>query len=325
MTNSSFNENYNTNDKEFVKFKYVLKNINNEISVKSLLIEYLNPLKWFGSKVNDKKSKAFSEMRELILKKFKSHYIDYNPNFQRDFCDTLIEAKNFALKDGHQSADYLTDERLSMCVFEMIFAGIDTSEQTFQWLLLLMAYYPEMQYRLKLEIESKIGNRLPVHQDRQHCPYVMAFLAETLRFRNVSPFGGGHKSMVDSKIGTYKITKGTILYAYQGFILRNNLDTKYWTIANVDDFIPDRFIDTTDGTYRTTSFSQAFIPFGVGRRQCLGESLAIVELFLVLVRFLQSTRNYDIVLDSHQGLNPNPDKSFVISPKNYTIVLMSKT
>ncbi|XP_054154924.1 cytochrome P450 2E1-like [Oppia nitens] len=167
--------------------------------------EYLKSLKWFDRKVYEKKSKVFSEMRELILKKFKLHYIDYNPNFQRDFCDTLIEAKNVAINEGRKSADYLTDDRLSMCVFDMFFAGIETSEITFQWLLLLMTYYPEMQNRLKQEIETKIGNRLPRHQDRQQCPYVMAFIAETLRFRNVLPLGLPHKSMVDSKIGNYTI------------------------------------------------------------------------------------------------------------------------
>ncbi|XP_054154927.1 cytochrome P450 2E1-like [Oppia nitens] len=323
LANSSFNENYNIDDKEFIKLKYVFKDIDNEFVVNSFLNEYIKPLKWFDRKVYEKKSKAYNEMRELILKKFKTHYIDYNPDFERDLCDALIDAKNVAVRDGRQSATYLTDDRLAMCVFEMFFGGIKTSEITFQWILLLMAYYPEMQIRLKQEIESKIGNRLPGHQDRQQCPYVMAFIAETLRFRNVSPYALAHKSMVDSKIENYTIPKGMILYAYQGIILRNNLDTKYWTTANVDDFIPDRFIDTTDGTYRTTGFP-AFIPFGVGRRQCLGESLAIAQLFLVLVRFIQSTQQYDIVLDSHQGLDADPNNSIVISPKNYTIVLKSK-
>ncbi|XP_054165236.1 cytochrome P450 2E1-like [Oppia nitens] len=311
LANSAFNENRGDfiSDEEFKKYKYVFKDIDNEFQIKSKFREYLKPLKWLDRKVYEKKSKAFNEMREFILKKFKLHYIDYNPNFERDFCDALIEAKNVAISEGRKSADYLTDDRLSMCVFDMFFAGIETSETTFQWLLLLLAYYPEMQNRLKQEIESKIGNRLPRHQDRQQCHYVMAFIAETLRFRNVLPLGISHKTIVDIKIGNYTIPKDMVLYANQGIILRNNWDTKYWTTTDVDDFIPDRFIDNTDGTYSTTRFSQAFIPFGVGRRQCLGESLAIADLFLVLVRFLQSTQNYDIVLDSHQGLDPNPNIS----------------
>ncbi|XP_054158364.1 steroid 17-alpha-hydroxylase/17,20 lyase-like [Oppia nitens] len=324
MANSSFNENYNIDDEEFKKFKYVLKDIDNEFVVNSFLNEYIKPFKWLDRKIYEKKHKAFYDMSELILKKFKNHFNDYNPNCERDFCDALIDAKNVALRDGRESAIHLTDDRLAMCVFDMFYAGIETSEITFQWLLLLLAYYPEMQIRLKQEIESEIGDRLPRHQDRQQCHYVMAFIAETLRFRNVPPFGLAHKSMADSKIGNYTIPKDTILYTYQGIILRNNWDTKYWTTTNANDFLPDRFIDTTDGTYSTTGCSPAFIPFGCGRRQCLGESLAIAQLFLVFVRFLQSTQNYDIVLDSHQGLDADPNISIVISPKTYTIVLKSK-
>ncbi|CAG2177683.1 unnamed protein product, partial [Oppiella nova] len=79
---------------------------------------------------------------------------------------------------------------------------------------------------------------------------------------------------------------------YQGYICRNDKD---WEKAN--EFIPERFLDK-QGEFITTR-PKAYIPFGVGRRVCLGEKLAIADLFLVLVRFLQSTQDYDIVLDSH--------------------------
>ena len=65
-------------------------------------------------------------------------------------------------------------------------------------------------------------------------------------------------------------------------------------------------------------------PFGVGRRVCLGEKLAIADLFLVLVRFLQSTNKYDIVLDSNNGIDPDPNISDSISPYDYKIILKTK-
>ena len=49
-----------------------------------------------------------------------------------------------------------------------------------------MTYYPKTQQKLRQEIESEIGDRIPEYEDRNRCHYVMAFIGETLRFRNVN-------------------------------------------------------------------------------------------------------------------------------------------
>ncbi|CAG2113636.1 unnamed protein product [Medioppia subpectinata] len=144
---------------------------------------------------------------------------------------------------------------------------------------------------------------MPTHEDRNRCHYVMAFIAETLRFRNVVPTGVAHKTLVNTKLDKYTIPENMSVMVYQGIICRNEKD---W--QNADEFTPERFIDS-EGQYITTR-PKAFIPFGVGRRVCAGEKLAIADLFLVLVRFLQSTQDYDIVLDSNDGI---PLKLILIS------------
>ncbi|XP_054154596.1 steroid 17-alpha-hydroxylase/17,20 lyase-like [Oppia nitens] len=256
-------------------------------------------------------------------------YLDYDPSIERDFCDTLIAAKNNALlrevggKGSKQSlAKYLTDDKLGLAVFDIFFAGIDTTYNTFQWLLLFLANDLNVQKKLRKEISDKIGDRLPTLDDRHRCHYVMAFISETLRFRNIGPIGLAHKAIVDSKIGDYTIPKNMSVFVYQGFVLRND-SNKYWT--NPNDFIPERFLDSDNHYMITRSQQTAFIPFGVGRRVCLGEKLAIADLFLVLIRFLQSTQNYDIVLDSHPGFDADPCNSDSITPNSYTIMFKSKS
>ena len=105
---------------------------------------------------------------------------------------------------------------------------------------------------------------------------------------------------------------------YQGEILRND---KNWEKGN--EFIPERFLDK-QGEFITTR-PKAYIPFGVGRRVCPGEKLAIADLFLVLVRFLQSTQDYDIVLDSHSGIDVDPNIADAYSPPEYKILLKVKS
>ncbi|XP_054155967.1 cytochrome P450 1A1-like [Oppia nitens] len=327
LANSALNENYTIDDPEFIKIKYVLRDLLIESGSRFLLWQYSKLVQWLDYKMVGKVSREFDELRQLIVRKFQKHYTDYTPGIERDICDALITAKYDALREGRESAPYLTDERLGYTVFDMFFAGIETSYHTFLWLVLLLAYYPTEQNRLRQEIDSQIGERLPRHEDRQQCHYVMAFIAETMRFRNVLPLGLSHRAVVTSKIGDYTIPKGLPVLVYQGIVLRNtsnnnnnNNNNKYWT--NGDQFLPNRFLDS-NGHYMTTR-SPAFIPFGVGRRKCLGDRLAIADLFLVLVRFLQSTHNYDIVLDSHHDLDASPQSSDAIIPYDYTIILKTK-
>jgi len=106
------------------------------------------------------------------------------------------------------------------------------------------------------------------------------------------------------------------IIVFQSAIMK---DQKYW--SNPDQFIPERFL--SNGKYITTRPS-AFIPFGVGRRVCLGEKLAIADLFLVLVRFIQKTNEFDITLDSDIDLEADPIIVEVLSPKPYKLIFKNK-
>ena len=145
----------------------------------------------------------FDQLAQLITKKYQAHYDDYDENVIRDFCDTLITAKNEALRDCKESAPYLTDVNLAMSLFDLFLAGTETSQTTFRWLLLHMTYNKQIERKLREEIESVIGDRIPTHEDRNRCPYVMAFISETLRISNFAPTGIQHKAVVTSKIGKY--------------------------------------------------------------------------------------------------------------------------
>jgi cytochrome P450 len=64
-----------------------------------------------------------------------------------------------------------------------------------------MANYPEMQNKMRQEIDSVIGERMPLQEDRNNCHYVNAFISETMRYRPILPFSVAHKNVVQSKIG----------------------------------------------------------------------------------------------------------------------------
>lgn len=63
-----------------------------------------------------------------------------------------------------------------------------------------------------------------------------------------------------------------------------------------------------------------FMPFGAGRRVCLGEELAKNELFLLVVGFLQKFE-FKTVPDHEYSLGADPSADFKITPKPYELIL----
>ena len=189
---------------------YLLRDFKKEVGNRVILWEFSPIIRFFDKKLVQINEKMTEDFIDLMENRFKSHYKDYDPSIERDFCDALINAKNDAIREGKESAPYLTDKNLAMCIFDMFFAGTDTSQKTFHWLLLNLCYYQEMQQMLRQEIENQIGDRLPTHEDKSHCHYVMAFISETLRLRNVAGIGLPHKAMVDTKIGIHMMSDTTL-------------------------------------------------------------------------------------------------------------------
>ena len=61
-----------------------------------------------------------------------------------------------------------------------------------------------------------------------------------------------------------------------------HFDQNYWD--NPEVFDPSRFIDEKSQTFKT---NERLIPFSIGKRYCLGQSLAEKEYFLFFVGLLQ--------------------------------------
>ena len=74
-------------------------------------------------------------------------------------------------------------------------------------------------------------------------------------------------------MANYKIPKGTILISNLASVM---MDSRYF--EDPDEFKPERFLSPHTGAFET---NPALIPFGIGKRECIGKSLAKIELFLI--------------------------------------------
>jgi cytochrome P450 len=86
-------------------------------------------------------------------------------------------------------------------IYFLTIAGTDTSNYMLRWIILLMANNIEMQKKMREEVERVIGDRMPTHEDKLRCVYVLAFIHECFRYRPVAPLGVLHRAMCDAKLG----------------------------------------------------------------------------------------------------------------------------
>ena len=87
-------------------------------------------------------------------------------------------------------------------------------------------------------------------------------------------------------------------------------------------FKPERWLDS-NRKYLTTK-PAGFVTFGMGRRVCLGEKLAMADLFLIVVRTLQSTSGHQFVLPDGAGsvgINPDTKMTTAHVPCKYKLLL----
>ncbi|XP_072044784.1 cytochrome P450 2U1-like [Amphiura filiformis] len=139
-----------------------------------------------------------------------------------------------------------------------------------------MIAYPDIQSRVQYEIDSVVGrNSLPRVNDK--LPFTEATIMEVQRIASTVPMGVPHAAAADTTLRGYFIPKGTMILSNL-WAIHHDQDT--WD--EPEKFKPERFLDSKgDVCYRNE-----YVPFSTGRRACLGENLAKMELFVYFTHLL---------------------------------------
>ncbi|XP_053545617.1 cytochrome P450 2A5-like [Bombina bombina] len=214
---------------------------------------------------------AFSEERVEICRQ------KLDPSSPQSYIDSFL-IKIETEKDNPNTA--FTLPNLICNVAQLLFSAADTTSETLNYGILLLLKYPEIQAKVKQEIDQVIGeNRSPTFQDKSKMPYTEAVIHEIQRFINLIPFGAPRATTRDVVFKGYHIPKGTTVYAMLGTVLN---DPQCW--IDPHHFNPQNFLDDL-GNFKK---NDGFMPFSAGKRNCLGEGLARMMLFLFLTTILQN-------------------------------------
>ncbi|CAN8011944.1 unnamed protein product [Ixodes pacificus] len=223
----------------------------------------------------------FSEFIELIEVLYKRAVDSYIPGRIGNFTHSMLEAREEALQQEQSEAQYLTEASMVQILLDIFVAATDTSLGELQWLCLTMTRKPEVQARIKREIEYHLGQTPPTLQDKEKLPYTVACLYETLRFYPILPMGFPHNTTCDTHAGGKFIPKDTgVFYNIHAV----NHDPALWKDPDV--FRPERFLDPATGRLNLEGLPP-LLTFGLGPRTCPGEKLGHVNMFYVLVRLMQ--------------------------------------
>uniref|UniRef100_A0A8C5E7U8 Cytochrome P450 2K1-like n=1 Tax=Gouania willdenowi TaxID=441366 RepID=A0A8C5E7U8_GOUWI len=233
----------------------------------------------------------------------------FDPQRCRGLVDAFLLRKQ-QLKDLNVSNSHFHDENLMMTVINLFGGATDTTSATLRWGLLYMAKYPKIQDKVQEELRTVIGDRQVQMSDKKNLNFTNAVIYETQRLASVVPMSLPHRTSQDVTFQGHFIRKGTTVYP---FIRSVHLDESQW--ARPESFHPLHFLDE-DGKFTKRD---AFMAFSAGRRICLGESLAQMELFLFFSTLLQRFRFTPPPGVTEEELDLTPRYGMLTTPSLHTL------
>lgn len=210
-----------------------------------------------------------------------------NPHREpHDLLDMLLTARESG--EAAMSEQQVRDELMTF-----LLAGHETTANAMTWTLLLLSTHPEAREVLIGEVDELLAGRPVTAEDTDKLEWTTAVICEAMRlYPPVWMFE--REAVVEDSFDGLTIPRGAIAIIPPYLVHRN---PEHW--PNPEGFDPERFLPAgARGRHR-----YAYLPFGGGRRQCIGGGFAMQEATLLLATIAQRFR-LDLVVGARPATQP---------------------
>jgi cytochrome P450 len=218
---------------------------------------------------------------------------------KRDFKDGGDLLSSMILARDEKTGAAMDDEQLRTQIMTLILAGYETTASALTWTWYLLSQNLWALDRLRSEVRHTLNGRPPQYPDLDHLPYTQMVLDESLRLFPPA-WTLGRRAIGEDQIGGYYVAPNTTIAICTYALHRHPM---FWDKPDV--FDPERFSEKN--LIGRNKF--AYIPFGAGPRQCIGNNFGLMEAALVMACVLQRFE-----LHLLPGMDVQPQPLFVLRP-----------
>jgi cytochrome P450 len=204
-----------------------------------------------------------------------------------DLLDMLLAARD------ESSGAAMSEQQVHDELMTFLLAGHETTANALAWTLLLLSTHPDARTRLEGEVDEVLAGRPPTVEDADKLEWTVAVVSEAMRLYPPA-WILEREAVTEDSLPGLPIPPGTVVVTPPYLVHRN---PAHW--PNPEGFDPHRFLPgAATGRHR-----YAYLPFGGGRRQCVGGGFAMLEATLLLAAITQRFR-LNLVPGAHPVAQP---------------------
>lgn len=222
---------------------------------------------WLPTPANRRFHRSLAEVDRIVYQVIRSHRLaQENGEPDQDLLAMLLRVRG-------EAESPLSDLQLRNETITFLLAGHETTANALTWAFYLISRHPAVEDRLQQEFASVLGGRTPLLDDIPKLKFTKAVMQEAMRL--YPPIWIIERRVIErDDIGGFTIPKGSAVVVSPYAMHRH---PAFW--ERPDEFDPSRFINRSP---------DAYLPFGLGPRFCIGHEFAMLEAQIITAAVLQS-------------------------------------